>query len=611
MKHQNNRAEKRRPFSLTPDPDFFYLSCRHQEALSCLEDGLRKGMELQVMTGAPGLGKTTLLHALAKQLGGAILPVFLSLDRIESETDFFREVCHLLSIPFQGKSVTEMEEEIHRFAHRQGKKRKTVLLLLDEADELDEPLRRSVLRFARGSREKKKHISMILAGPPVLESRMTEAAALLQGPGLPSACLLREMPPVETIRYILYRLSVVGSGPERSFSAAALRLILHGSGGIPRMINVICAGVMDICYATGKWPAEESAVQEALRDLDLEREGDRKAKPEPLEEIEQLLETALSREREARPRRSSPSAGKTPSRPRPEGAPASKKDSSTQAPPRGRAGSPQTFSLADAGRFLAWFLFVTALLGGGTLWQVLDQKKEVSEAKTRLREQRLGAPAPDRGAVGSPPAPARHGREEEGFSEDPLDRYMKEQKDRIRAQLEEMEIQPQSAGEPAQTFQDRDLASIIMDHFGKLDREILEAFMRKNPHVNNWNALGRTSKLTLPDLEDISALSQKRGVDIHTIRVGSYDSRGAAHLAAKKLNRAGFQNLFVTVEIHDAGKGRRYDLCTGVFVSEPNAAENIPWMKQSGFPEARPTRIREESLGRVLHLFQLSPPSPS
>jgi hypothetical protein len=148
-----------------------------------------------------------------------------------------------------------------------------------------------------------------------------------------------------------------------------------------------------------------------------------------------------------------------------------------------------------------------------------------------------------------------------------------------------------------------------MDHYGKLDRNLLEAFMRRNPQVSNWNALDRTVKLTLPELDGVPIDSRQPRVDIHSILVGSFPSRGTASLEAERLNRAGFQNLFVTAETEKPAKGRHYDLCAGVFVSEPAAAATVPWMRQSGFPEARTVRIREASLGQVLHPFR-PPPLP-
>jgi type II secretory pathway predicted ATPase ExeA len=617
MKPESHRAPLPRPFCLTPDPRFFYPSSCHREALDCLEQGIRGGRGLLVLLGAPGLGKTTLLHALAERLGDRILPVFLSSDKVESEREFFHELCLQLSLPCRGKTVEEMEQEIRRFASGRRKKRKTVLLLLDEANEPGERFRQSVARLHAMEKEGKKLIPMILAGPPEHETQTAGQATSFPAAVSPPRCVLKPLDPLEAVRYILHRLLVAGIGPERVFSTAALHRIVLGSQGNPRMINVISGNAMEIAFARQRWPVEESSVREALADLGIHPEKDRAGRWVAREEVAGFYDSALRHVRENAARWKGTPPRKTRRR-----FPWGVKKASECLPPgkRSRTGREDDSrrdlapgnklpgrlpSIGNTGRFLAFFLLVAALLGGGSLVQVLLHKKEIREAKTMMDRQRLGAAEP---AGRETPVP---GPEEKRLPQDSLSRFFQERKDRIQAEWETIGAPSDSPDAPARTFQDRDLAGIALDHCGTVNREILGEFMRLNPRIRNWNVLDRTVELTLPETGD-SACGRAAPVDVFSIFLASYDSRGEAIRAAETLSRAGVQNLFLTTADGEGSRTlRRVHLCAGVFASEASALKSIEPMRGAGFPEARPVRIREPSLGKILHPFRPATPASS
>jgi type II secretory pathway predicted ATPase ExeA len=613
MKPEPDRVPLSRPFCLTPDPRFFYPSSCHQEALDCLEQGIRGGRGLLVLLGAPGLGKTTLLHALVDRLGDRILPVFFSSDKVETEREFFHELCLQWSLPCRGKTVEEMEQEIRRFASRKRKKRKAVLLLLDEVNEPGERFRQSVVRLHAMEKEGKKLIPMILAGLPEPETQTPGQARSFPVGVSPLRCVMRPLDPLETVRYVLHRLRVAGIGPERVFSPAALHRIVLGSRGNPRMINVISGNAMEIAFARQRWPVEESSVREALVDLGIHPEEDGDGQRVTREEIDWLYDSALRHVRENAARWT----GTPPRQTRPP-FPWGAKKASELPPPgkRSRTGpedashrnrAPENrppsrlASIGNTGRFLVFFLLVAALLGGVSLVQVLVHEKENREANALMNRQKLGATEP---AGRETPIP---GPEEKRLPQDSLSRFFQERKDRIQAEWEIIGAPSDPPDAPGRTFQDRDLAGIALDHCGTLNREILEEFMRLNPGIRNWNALDRTVELILPETGGPAA-----PVDVFSIFLASYESRGEATQAAETLSRAGVQNLFLTTVEGEGSKTlRQVHLCAGVFPSETAASASTEPMRGAGFPEARPVRILEPSLGKILHPFRPATPVSS
>ena len=453
---------------------------------------------------------------------------------------------------------------------------------------------------------------MILAGPPDLGRRA--AAACSEYRVYPGTCSLTEMSPEESVRYILHRLCVAGLDPPAVFSPGALDLIVKGCGGVPRTINVICAAVMDICRGTRQWPAEPGTVREALLDLNLDVERGPRVEPDRIEVIERFLETS-SRQG---PERTPPGFLR--------GARKLKRFLGVRAgnQTRGgllggwraasRAGRPGTggtvragdtgVSMGDLSRFLAWFLLVVVLLGGGTLFQVVRHERQTREVKRRIDEHRLGVPGPQELPRVSPAGPGLSGRDGVDAVADPMAGYLQDRKRAIREGLADPYPHTLEPVVSTEVFQDRDISGIALDCCNGLDQDLMEAFMRLNPHVKDWNALRRTVELVLPDPRTRSVGGGRGGVDVHSVCLDMYDSRPGAFRAAEGLTRAGLQNVFVTPAPEGAEGGMRYRLCTGVFLTQEAASEVVPWMKRSGFPGARPSRIREASLARVLHPYR-------
>jgi hypothetical protein len=234
-----------------------------------------------------------------------------------------------------------------------------------------------------------------------------------------------------------------------------------------------------------------------------------------------------------------------------------------------------------------FFFFFVILLGGGTLLQVLHQKKEIRDTKS---------PVPTHPAASRPAKPRAE-------AEDPLSLYQRERQNRIRAEFEGIDKEaPSSRSAPAR-FQNQDLAAIARDQYGTLNREFLAKLKDLNPHIRDWNALPPSVDLVLPPQATI--FSKAHGpVNIWSVRLTSLGSSGLARQAAERLEKAGAQNVLV-VPAGDTPAGKpRFHLCMGVFESESETADTVTGMRNTGFPHARPIRIREPNLARLIHPFR-------
>src|SRR5712691_9790220 len=216
------------PFSITPDPQFLYLSKNHEACLRYLLYSLGRGYGFIVLTGETGIGKTLLLKNLAENLDKKTHVAFLVNSALDS-AGMLSYIFHELDIDITGKSKFEMLSGLKKFLLTLEMVNEKVVVIIDEAQNLSIDTLENLRLLTNFEDSEKKFLQIILAGQPYLEAilRLPELTQLNQRIGF--HCCLIPMDYDETKGYIEKRLA----GADFSWGRAGIAAKIRYAFGIP------------------------------------------------------------------------------------------------------------------------------------------------------------------------------------------------------------------------------------------------------------------------------------------------------------------------------------------------------------------------------------------
>ncbi|HSB78423.1 MAG TPA: AAA family ATPase [Candidatus Methylomirabilis sp.] len=255
------------PFSITPDPRYLYMSERHREGLAHLLYGIQQPGGFVQLTGEVGTGKTTLCRCLLEQLPPKV-DVALILNPRLTAVEFLATVCDELRITYPPEtwSVKGLVDGLYSYlleAHAQG--RRTVLII-DEAQNLRPDVLEQIRLLTNLETATLKLLQIILIGQPEL-IRILEREKLRQlAQRITARYHLLHFSRRDTPAYIRHRLRVAG-GSDTLFTPAAMRCVHRLSGGVPRVINVICDRALLGAYAHDQHRVTAGTVRRASREV--------------------------------------------------------------------------------------------------------------------------------------------------------------------------------------------------------------------------------------------------------------------------------------------------------------------------------------------------------
>jgi general secretion pathway protein A len=259
---------KEKPFEITPDPKFVYLSENHQEALAHLKYAIKEGKGFSVITGEAGTGKTTLVHVLLNKLDGHIRTSYV-FNPILDPADFLNYVCDDLGIESDGmKSRGQSLAALHHFLLDCFSNNEKVFLIIDEAQTLDPKLLQMVRLLTNLETSKNKLLHVILLGQPELNKILAEPQFRPLKQRITVRYHLQQLSFKETKEYILYRLKRAGSRNLMIFDNGAIKEIYRYSKGIPRLINIVCDNALLTGYSEGQARIGKAIIRDVIRDLE-------------------------------------------------------------------------------------------------------------------------------------------------------------------------------------------------------------------------------------------------------------------------------------------------------------------------------------------------------
>lgn len=233
---------KEKPFNLTPDPRFLFLSKNHKEAFAHLLYGINKRVGFMTLTGEVGTGKTTVLRALLDQLDREHYRTALIFNPCVSPTQLLKNICREFGIPPEEFEKENLLDVLNRFLLEQNMEGRTAILVIDEAQNLDGSVLEQVRLISNLETESCKLIQIILAGQPELLQTLGKSQLRQLNQRITVRYHLKPLDFQDTVEYIEHRLDKARG--RVIFSTGAMKKIYKYSGGFPRVINAVCERVL-------------------------------------------------------------------------------------------------------------------------------------------------------------------------------------------------------------------------------------------------------------------------------------------------------------------------------------------------------------------------------
>jgi general secretion pathway protein A len=280
------------PFGVTPDPRYLFLTPTHKEALNSLIYGIEAGCGFVALIATPGSGKTTLIFEMLHILRDKARIVFL-FQTISTPMDLLRSLLSGLGVRDLQGNLVEMQIRLRDLLTEQYRLGKRVVVVIDEAQNLDDSVLELVRMLSNFETARDKLIQIILAGQPQLADNIGSQELLQLRQRISIFARLRSFTPEETTLYILHRLRVAGYNSDMPlFTKDALALIAMCSEGLPRNINNLCFNALSLGSALQQKPIDREVIRQVIDDLDIgPRRKRASVSPKPEERAsEEILE---------------------------------------------------------------------------------------------------------------------------------------------------------------------------------------------------------------------------------------------------------------------------------------------------------------------------------
>jgi len=248
-----------------------YLGENHREALAQLIYGVKEKKGFMLFTGEIGTGKTTVIHYLLGGFDGNrhIKTAFLFNPKLTVH-DFMQYILKDLGVRSQGRTKGDYLHHLQRYLLGAYQKEEQVVLIVDEAQGLDPEVLEEIRLLSNLETSKSKLLQIILIGQPELNETLSQPKFRQIRQRINMHYRLRPLSEKETKEYIEKRLRIAGA-QDPVFSEKALKEIFRRSGGIPRLINILCDNSLLNGYALDQKIVDEKSVREAARDLKVRR----------------------------------------------------------------------------------------------------------------------------------------------------------------------------------------------------------------------------------------------------------------------------------------------------------------------------------------------------
>ena len=257
---------REKPFSLAPDPRYLFLSASHREALAHLLYGIEEGEGFIEVIGQVGTGKTTLCRTLLDRIGSDAEIAYI-FNPSPSELELLAAINREFGLPTAARTRTDLLDALNHFLLEKNAASRRVLLVIDEAQNLDPAVLEQVRLLSNLETDRAKLLQIVLIGQPELEENLSRTDLRQLRQRITVRWSLKPLTRPEVKEYLEHRLRVAGLADPQIFSAGALRVLTRVSRGIPRLINALADRALLAGYTEGRREIDARLVRRAAREL--------------------------------------------------------------------------------------------------------------------------------------------------------------------------------------------------------------------------------------------------------------------------------------------------------------------------------------------------------
>jgi general secretion pathway protein A len=258
---------REKPFNLTPDPSFVFLSRTHKEAFAHLLYGINNRTGFIGLTGEVGSGKTTVLRALFSQLDADHHRTALIFNPCLSASELLQSINREFGISTYTSDSSGALNALNLFLLEQNTEGRTVVLAIDEAQNLETSVLEQIRLISNLETDREKLIQIVLSGQPELEQILKRDEMRQLSQRIIVRYHLQPMDFQDTVHYISHRLEVAGGRGVVSFSKRAIKRIYRYSRGLPRPINAACDRALMVAYARNKARISSRIAAAGINDM--------------------------------------------------------------------------------------------------------------------------------------------------------------------------------------------------------------------------------------------------------------------------------------------------------------------------------------------------------
>jgi general secretion pathway protein A len=264
---------REKPFNITPNPRFIFLSKNHREAFAHLLYGIDNHAGFIELTGEVGTGKTTVLRTLFEQLDERGHRTALIFNPCLSAQELMRSINREFGIPWEGLNSSELLDALNRFLLAENAAGRTVVLVIDEAQNLEPQVLEQIRLISNLETKTDKLIQIVLAGQPELTKLLSRSELRQLSQRITVSYHLLPMDFEDTRAYIEHRLEVAGDWRAASFTPQALKRVFRRSAGVPRLINIVCDRALLFGYIEESREISSRMVRAAIAEIRREDRG--------------------------------------------------------------------------------------------------------------------------------------------------------------------------------------------------------------------------------------------------------------------------------------------------------------------------------------------------
>ncbi len=258
----------KKPFNLTPDPAFLFVTENHQEIIASLIYGICERKGFIMITGDVGTGKTTILHYLRTVLAPKVKIVFIVQTQI-TFIQLMKEVLTDLKLSLGNETKSSMTRQLSTYLMQTAEKDENLVIIIDEAQNLSRDVLEELRMLSNLETSEDKLLEIVLVGQPELEKKLNSEDLRQLKQRIEIRRQIKPLTVEESRAYIEHRLSRVGSTSKAVFTPEALSLICRYADGIYRNINILCDNALLIGFGLEEKIIDEAIVKEVLDDMGL------------------------------------------------------------------------------------------------------------------------------------------------------------------------------------------------------------------------------------------------------------------------------------------------------------------------------------------------------